>query len=329
MASLRALSTTLLLAALTQGRPLTGAAAPAKAKVSRGVMAEDCDCYKATTNSTAYFANRKFFDFRAIANPSTPAPIAAGQAADAAAGYTHPYFSAGAWADTWALQSWAAAGEGVKRVNSLNNVYIAADDDDGDGEGQGGGGTYLTLRTQRQADYQSTAEIESKDTDYQFLTMRMMARTKGASGAVTALFTYAEEGGGSVQEADIEIRTSTASNVVQYTNQPGSNPDATSAATIAGAWTDWREHRYDWTPGSSEWFVDGVRVAAIQAQTPTAPLSVLMNTWSDGGVWSGAMAVGGEAEMQVRWLDVTFNSTAQAGAGTCGQVCVVDDLVKK
>ncbi|KAI1204044.1 hypothetical protein F5X97DRAFT_282906 [Nemania serpens] len=59
----------------------------------------------------------------------------------------------------------------------------------------------------------------------------------------------------------------------------------------------WPEHRYDWTPGSSEWYVDGVRVAAISFQTPASPLSVLFNVWSDGGVWSGEMEVGRDAEM--------------------------------
>ncbi|RYC53659.1 hypothetical protein CHU98_g12549, partial [Xylaria longipes] len=58
MPSFRAvLSTTALsLAALAQGRPLAAA------------EAADCDCYKAAADSTAYFVNRKFFDFRNIAN---------------------------------------------------------------------------------------------------------------------------------------------------------------------------------------------------------------------------------------------------------------------
>jgi hypothetical protein len=84
MASLRTLSTALLLVALAQGRPLT----EATAKPARRVTGGDCDCYKAAANSSAHFVNRKFFDFRNIANPVTPAPIT-GQQADAAAGYTH------------------------------------------------------------------------------------------------------------------------------------------------------------------------------------------------------------------------------------------------
>lgn len=120
--------------------------------------------------------------------------------------------------------------------------------------------------------------------------------------------------------------------MVQYTNQPGTvdgeeQPEATRVVQLASPWTEWQEHRYDWTPGSSDWFVDGEKVASIQFQAPTSPLSVLMNVWSDGGVWSGVMDVGGAAEMQVQWLDLTYNSTSQPGAGSCSNVCVIDDLI--
>ncbi|KAI0192085.1 concanavalin A-like lectin/glucanase domain-containing protein [Xylaria flabelliformis] len=313
MASLRTLvsATALSLATLAQGRPLTEAAAA------------DCNCYKAAADSTAHFVNRKFFDFRNIANPSTPAPIV-GSGADGAAGATHPYFSTAEWTNTWRTQSWSTPGEGVARQNSLNNVFIAPAQDGDQGS------SHLTLRTVRQSDYQSTAEVESATADYQYLTMRMLARSRGASGAVTALFTYTANP--NVQEADIEFRTQTALDQVQYTNQPGTvdgeeQPEATRVVALSGPWTEWQEHRYDWTPGSSDWYVDGKKVASIQFQTPTAPLSVIMNVWSDGGVWSGVMGAGGEAEMQVQWLDLTYNTTSQQAPGSCSNVCVIDNLI--
>ncbi|KAI0204487.1 concanavalin A-like lectin/glucanase domain-containing protein [Astrocystis sublimbata] len=311
MASFRTLLSTsvLSLAALSQGRPLEAAA--------------DCDCYKASADSDAIFVNRRFFDFRNIENPVTPAPIV-GSAADAAAGPAHPYFSTSEWTDTWRTQSWDTPGEGVYRQNSANNVFIAAAED---GEK---GASHLTMRTLRQDGYQSTSEVESNTADYQFLTVRMLARSRGDGGAVTALFTYTEDGG--VQEADIEFRTNTALDVVQYTNQPGTvdgedQPEATRIVTLDGPWTEWQEHRYDWTPGSSDWYVDGKKVASIQFQTPTSPLSVIMNVWSDGGIWSGVMDVGGAAEMQVQYLDLTFNSTSQQAPSACNNVCIIDDLI--
>ncbi|TGJ83521.1 hypothetical protein E0Z10_g5226 [Xylaria hypoxylon] len=311
MASFRTLFSALSLVAIAQGRPLEPAEADCR----------HCNCYKATVGSSAHFVNRKFFDFRSIANPTTPAPLN-GREADVAAARTHAYFSTGEWTGTWALQNWQTEGQGVHRVNSFNNVFIAASE----GDDEDSCATHLTLRTRREADYQSTAEVLSLSADYQFLTVRMLARTRGGPGAVTALFTYGEPGG-SVQEADIEIRTSTDANVVQYTNQPGSEPDGTVIVELATPWTQWQEHRYDWTPGSSDWYVDGEKVASIQLQTPTSPLNVIMNVWSNGGVWSGVMDVGGSAEMQVQWLDLTYNSTSEPATGACTNVCVVDDLI--
>ncbi|KAI8628437.1 concanavalin A-like lectin/glucanase domain-containing protein [Xylariaceae sp. FL1651] len=327
--SLAALS----LSGLAQGRPLT-TTAPADDDDDAPIAA--CDCYKAMAFSSALFTHRKFFDFRNIPFPLTPAPI--GRAADdAAAGPTHPYFLTPAWSDTWGIRNWASPGRGVIRVNSPNNVFIAAADDDDHDHGHSSLSssstpvtTHLTLRTLRHPAYQSTAEVESHSMDYQFLTMRMRARTRGSSGAVTALFTYNGRTK-PVQEADYEIRTVTDPRVMQFTNQPGwdgqDKPDATRIVTLPSPWTEWQEYRYDWTPGSSDWFFNGKRIASIQYQTPTEPLSVLMNVWSNGGGWSGVMKPGAEAEMQVQWFDLTYNSTSEPAVGACSKVCVIDDLI--
>ncbi|KAI1263276.1 concanavalin A-like lectin/glucanase domain-containing protein [Xylariaceae sp. FL1019] len=298
MPSFRSLFLLSTAAALAQSQPLQ--------------KKQNCDCWKATDASTAVFSNRRFFDFRDIANPSTPALIS-DQSSDANAPNTNAYFDSAEWTDTWSIQSWATAGEGVARQNSKNNVFIASNDD-------GSSATYLSMRTARNEGYQTTAEVESVATNYQYATLRMKARTTGATGAVTSLFTYL---GSPLQEADIEIRTSEDTDIINYTNQPGSTEGATDRATIPAQWTDWLEYRYDWTPGSSKWYINDLPVAAIELQTPTNPLSVLMNVWSDGGEWSGVMAVGNQATMDVQWLDVTYNTSSQAGA-TCSSVCSLD-----
>ncbi|KAI0026103.1 concanavalin A-like lectin/glucanase domain-containing protein [Xylariomycetidae sp. FL0641] len=278
-----------------------------------------CECYTADAASTAYFANRKFFDFRGLAATGAPAPID-DENADAGAGVTSAYFASAEWAGTWGIQSWATGEGAVYRVNSANNVYLE----------DVGGATALTLRARRQPGYMSTAEVESLATDFQHLSMRMYMRTTGDAGAVTALFTYL--GSDPVQEADLEIRTMNARTEVQYTNQP----DHTDAGPIEGSfeivnlaqpWTEWQEYRYDWTPGMSEWYVDGVKLAAIAFQAPTDPLSVIMNVWGDGGSWSGTMAEGGQAQMQLQWLDLTYNTAGQDVATSCANVCVVEDLL--
>ena len=42
-----------------------------------------------------------------------------------------------------------------------------------------------------------------------------------------------------------------------------------------------------WTPGSSDWYVNGEQVASIQFQAPVDPALILFNSWSNGGEWSG------------------------------------------
>ncbi|CAJ2504694.1 Uu.00g120880.m01.CDS01 [Anthostomella pinea] len=194
-----------------------------------------CDCYKAEATSTNFFDHRKFFDFRDMAGAAVPAPID-GRDQDAGAPLTNAYFSTAEWTDTWGIQTWPTSGGPVYRVNSPNNVYIEADTD-----ASPASRTHLTMRTLRQSDYQSTAEFESKSPQYQYLSVRMLARTQGDGGAVTSMSTYL--GGAPVQEADLEIRTDTATNIAQYTNQPGTVdgevvPDATHVTTLATPWTD-------------------------------------------------------------------------------------------
>ncbi|KAI1341288.1 concanavalin A-like lectin/glucanase domain-containing protein [Xylariaceae sp. FL0016] len=286
---------------------------------------DTCDCYKATDASTDFFAHRKFFDFRDRSGAAVPDPIV-GRDADAAAGVTNSYFSSAEWTDTWGMQNWATSGGPVYRVNSFNNIYLAPDTDDSPASN-----THLVMRTLRQDDYQSTAEFESVSGQYQYLSMRMLARTRGDSGACTSMFTYL--GSDPVQEADLEIRTLTGTSQIQYTNQPsldaaGNVVDAaTRVVDAATPWTQWQEHRHDWTPAASAWYVDGAETARISFQVPTGPLTVLFNAWSDGGEWSGVMAAGGEAEMQIQWIDLTYNNTAEPAASACSNVCSVDSLI--
>lgn len=146
----------------------------------------------------------------------------------------------------------------------------------------------------------------------------MLARTVGSPGAVAAMFTYrGSDDPAKVQEADIEILTRDPSSVIQYTNQPSDLPDkgeiaeATRNTTLpgGGAWSDWAVHRLDWTPERSVWCFNGAEVANIKFQVPREASSINFNSWSDGGSWSGSMTVGGEASLQIQWIEMLYNTT--------------------
>ncbi|KAI1380189.1 glycoside hydrolase family 16 protein [Hypoxylon crocopeplum] len=303
--------------------------APAPVAAVSPINPSLCHCYLTNGPTARYFANHKFFDFRNIANPRTPPPIN-DRAGATNAPITHAYFNSTNFTSTWSVQAWVGgqSDSTVYNTYSKNDVFISANTDSNPSSR-----TYLSLRTYRHpaGNFQSSAEVQSISASYQYVSMRMYARTRGASGAVAAMFTY--RGGATdadVQEADLEILTRDPTNQIHYTNQPStangeSRPNATNQVTISGAWTSWRTHRYDWTPSSSDWYVDGTRVNSNSYQVPRDPATLLFNTWSDGGSWSGVMASGQQAEMDIQWIEIIYNNTGEPSRfAHCANVCSLD-----
>ncbi|OAQ84845.1 xylanase 3 [Purpureocillium lilacinum] len=330
-----------------------------------------CGCFLTNGSEPTYYARHMFFDFRSLGQYARVPDIITN---DTVASYSPPtsdFFARNRWNDTWQVQGWSnrnssgGHGEGkggltgdatVLMVNSPSNVYIEKNNDSG-----AASDTHLTLRTKRLQGFQTAAEFQAQDSHYRFLSLRMLARTVGDPGAVSAIFTYREaQSLTDVQEADIEILTRGPRTKIQYTNQPsyqdqsgggdhngdgtgadGDDPKATRNATMPHGlrWTDWAVHRLDWTPRRSVWFVDGVEVASIDFQVPRDASGLNINSWSDGGQWSGNMSVGGESKLQIQWLEMVFNTTddgdarstnkqrkrAAAGDAGCKVVCSIDE----
>lgn len=231
-----------------------------------------CNCYLTNSTTKNWYSRHKFFDFRNMAQYVNVSQPLQDPAANTWAGPTSSYFLGQDWTNYWGLQTWnnsammhgnpdvTGSDATLLMVNSLNNVYFENNVDP-----KPASRTYLTMRTVRHKDFQSAAEFESNSGNYHYLSIRMLARTRGASGAITAMFTYRGAPTlSSVQEADLEVRTCDPKASIQYTNQPSWNANG----DIAGAsqnitrpghldWSDWMYHRMDWTPGSSNWFING------------------------------------------------------------------------
>ena len=273
---------------------------------------------------TGYFTKHRFFDFRNLAQYAGVPPTITNAHESGTAAVANQYFTSTEWTDTWMVGNWSNSA-GVRKdstvlmVNSRNNVYIEAN-----GDSNPASQTFLTLRTQRlpavqdQKEFQTAAEIESLSGGFHYLSVRMLARTIGAPGAITALFTYRRADKlADIQEADLEIRTKDPRNTIQYTNQPSYTedgddiPEATQNISMPGGqdWTAWAVHRLDWTPTSTIWYIDGVQVSNIRFQTPRDASKVILNAWSDGGEWSGNMTQFDAAYLQIQWLDIAFNNT--------------------
>ncbi|KAI0902290.1 glycoside hydrolase family 16 protein [Annulohypoxylon nitens] len=316
---------------------------------------DQCNCYFTNGSSSHYFTTHKFFDFRDKADIAGVPALITDATESSQAGVTSEYFSSQEWTDYWSLQSWNNSAAlksndsdaSVLMVHSLNNVYIEENGDPG-----ADSKTFLTLRTARLQDYQSSCEFESAIHDYHFLSIRMYARTQGAPGAVTAMFTYKDPSGdaklSTIQESDLEIRTVDPPDHIQYTNQPSYSSqgldvqEATRNVTIPNKrdWTNWAAYRMDWSPDDTTWYINGDQVASISFQTPRDPSMVLFNAWSDGGSWTGNMSVATEARIQIQWIELVYNTTGSSSQKRdstgffakrddgCANVCSIDETTK-
>ncbi|KAK0711077.1 concanavalin A-like lectin/glucanase domain-containing protein [Lasiosphaeris hirsuta] len=279
-----------------------------------------CGCFLTNGTEARFFSNHKFFDFRSQSQYAGVPQVITSADDSAEADKTSKFFDTTQWTDMWMVGSWnnsksVRSDASVLMINSPNNVYIEAN-----GDRTSNPQTWLTLRTQRLATFQTAAEIESTEKiGFQFLSMRMLARTIGAKGAITALFTYLHSDNVAlVQEADLEVRTSDPPELVHYTNQPSYTAkgdtveEATRNVTLPDGLlrSDWAVHRLDWTPTSNTWYVNGKQVAQISFQTPRDPSKIILNAWSDGGQWAGNMSVNDAAYLQIQWFEVVYNGTA-------------------
>ncbi|KAK1781722.1 concanavalin A-like lectin/glucanase domain-containing protein [Copromyces sp. CBS 386.78] len=308
--SLSSLITLITLIATTS--PLASAAA---------TLTDDskCECYLTNGTQASFFTTHRFLDFRNLAKNAGVPPTIAKSDDSGSAPVTSEYFTSKEWTETFWVQSWnnshmTREDATVLMVNSPNNVYIEPN-----GDRNPSSQTRLTLRTQRLKDFQTAAEIESIGPGFQYLSVRMLARTVGSPGAITALFTYrGSDRLADVQESDLEVRTMDPHNTIQYTNQPSYTEEgeeidrATKNVTLPNGhpdWTHWAVHRLDWTPKETVWYVDGIEIATISFQTPRDPSKVILNAWSDGGEWSGNMTVNEAAYLQIQWLEIVYNAT--------------------
>ncbi|OJD38582.1 glycoside hydrolase family 16 protein [Diplodia corticola] len=303
----------------------------------------NCTCYTLDSGTSDdmspdnsepyYFTYHRFWDFRSLATSAgqfsskgsdggtAPDPVTddEDEGLETVADQDAAYLNGSAWNADWGIQNWgkeATADFPVRMRNSARNVYISQTNASDTGNDDIEFPTYLTLRTVRLDDFQSAAEVENLQKNVMHASLRMRARVVGDAGAVAGFFTVFDDD----NESDIEILTADPDGVIRYTNQPSLSPttgdDVPHASLRVAAlpsWRDWHDHRIDWLPGRTNWFLDGVARATNTYSVPRRPSYLVLNMWSDGGEWSGNMSVGGAAELQVQWVEVVFNVSGAVG----------------
>jgi len=93
-------------------------------------------------------------------------------------------------------------------------------------------------------------------------------------------------------------------------------------------WTDWHVHRLDWFPGETIFYVDDNKrnSTSLHVPVPDPMTQLYIDMWGANSSWVGVMPLGGEATLDIQWVEVLFNSTTRPNLaqGTARKVCVPD-----
>ncbi|KAL2862185.1 glycoside hydrolase family 16 protein [Aspergillus lucknowensis] len=287
-----------------------------------------CDCYLVSGSDPGYFTNYKFWDFRNVSLPHSPGDKPNAQDPSNAWEAQTTLLSESTFKNEWHAQSWSRDtmdDSTVSMANSHRNAFFAPHPQIPDT-------TQLVLRTTQLSNYSSTAEIESLQANFYRCSlrvrMRLMSRdavsgvpgntktddiNKVPKGACAGIFTYRSAS----CESDLEFLTSDPPNTIHYANQPDYDavnslfiPNASQVVTtLPSPWSSWVTHRMDWLANATVWYADNKRQASVTYGVPDRPSILALNLWSDGGSWTGDMAVNQSVYMGIEWIEVAYNTS--------------------
>ncbi|KAL0486245.1 beta-glucanase [Acrasis kona] len=140
-------------------------------------------------------------------------------------------------------------------------------------------------------------------------------------GAVASIFFYAND----TQEIDVEILTRQPQNMIYYSNQPST----TNAISFKeGNWTTMQEHGFDWFPGVTSFYRQGVNVINYTKNVPVIGGRLTINMWSNGNPNFSGGPPNQDAVMKVSWVKMFFNTTTKASPcvpQSADSICVPTD----
>ncbi|KAJ5952586.1 Endo-1-3(4)-beta-glucanase [Penicillium vulpinum] len=138
------------------------------------------------------------------------------------------------------------------------------------------------------------------------------------NGACAGIFTYHDQ----TCESDIEILTRDPSHRVHYANQPDYDfthdrevPGASTIADVPVPWTTWSTHRLDWLSNMSRWYVNNRIQDAKSYRVPDMGSMIVINLWSNGGLWTGDMKIGDSIYMGIEYIELIYNRSSDASRG--------------
>ncbi len=183
----------------------------------------------------------------------------------------------------WDISTWGDA----TRVHSAQNVSVA------------GGILTLKLSASPPGTKPVCAEIASKRSDFRYGSYRASIRTSHVPGGVAGWFVYRDS---PLNEVDVEMLTKDNRDLHFTLHHIQTDVDYKLVKLDFDPAADFHEYRFDWHPGSVDYFVDGKPAGSLAKQVPDQDAAMMLNHWSGNIADWGGPAPTQDMYMDVDWV---------------------------
>lgn len=183
----------------------------------------------------------------------------------------------------WDISTWGDE----TRVHSAQNVSVA------------GGILTLKLSASPPGTKPVCAEIASKRSDFRYGSYRASIRTSHVPGGVVGWFVYRDS---PLNEVDVEMLTKDNRDLHFTLHHIQTDVDYKLVKLDFDPAADFHEYRFDWHPGSVDYFVDGKPAGSLTKQVPDQDAAMMLNHWSGNIADWGGPAPTQDMYMDVDWV---------------------------
>lgn len=200
----------------------------------------------------------------------------------------------------------------------------------GDSENGGDPGLRLWVRGDHSKGLVSGAEMATVRNDALYGSFRVGMKLSGTSGTCGAFFWYYNNS----QEIDMEFLSKEFNNSQGVVNLVMQTPESVVQGYDASGTPAFKvlalpfrpdervhEYRFDWAPGSVEFYVDGIWVYEMTENIPVDAGPIFINHWSNGDPLWSAGPPGEDTAMTVTYVKSYFNTTNTARNDAYRQRC--------
>ncbi|EOA87333.1 hypothetical protein ACJQWK_10276 [Exserohilum turcicum] len=209
-------------------------------------------------------------------------------------------------------------GKAMEVSNVLTNPFKDDNAWSGDAEHGGDAGLELWVRGNHADGFVSSAEVVSMRNDSRLGSFRVGMKLSNSSGTCGAFFFYHNNS----QEIDMEFLSHQFNESQGAVNLVLQSPQSVSNGFAAQGTNGFvvkklpfrpdekfHEYRFDWTPGSVDFFVDGQLLHQMTENLPQEGGSIFFNHWSNGDPSWSAGPPGRDTVMTISYVKSYFNST--------------------